>query len=271
MSDKHYLITGASAGLGEAFAFTLAPHAASLTLAARRLERLEALKTTLESRFPSCQVLCLKADVTDKESCRAMIESTIKQFGTLHGLIANAGQSMWSRFCDVKDPDELKQLMELNYMGVVYCAFYALPYLRASKGSFVAISSLQGTIPVPYHSGYVASKYAVNGFIETIRQEETDIHFLLANPSWIAGTELRSHAVSGVGEHAIKVTTTHKSNVITAQDCARLIVEAMLNKKREIYIPKKYAAVPLLRCIIPSVVDRVVKDKVDKQLKRDII
>lgn len=267
MRGKHYLITGASAGLGKALAFELASLGAHLSIAARRHDRLVNIKHELSKKYPEVRVLTLKADVSDKESSKKMFEESIDYFGSLDGVIANAGQSMWSRFRDLGDPDELKDLMQLNYMGVVYSAFYALPHLEKSKGSFVAISSLQGTIPVPYHSGYVASKYAVNGLIETIRQEEPHIHFMLANPSWIAGTELRSHAVSGTGKDAIKVNTKHGKKVMSADECAKLIIEAMIAKKLSIYLPKKYAVVPFIRHILPAMVDKVIKDKVDKQLR----
>lgn len=264
---KTILITGASAGLGKAFAFDLAARGFNLSLAARRHDRLLEIEKELTARYPALKIFSIKADVSDKQSSQAMIEETVAQFGTLDGLIANAGQSMWTRFRDVADPDELKDLMTLNYMGVVYSAFYALPHLRPSKGHFVAISSLQGALPVPYHSGYVASKYAVNGFIETLRQEEPEVHFMLANPSWIAGTELRSHALGGVGKDAIKVHTSHGRKVISAEECARLIIDGMLAEKSSLYIPKKYAIVPLLRHLLPETVDRVIKAKVDKQLK----
>ncbi len=267
MSKKNVLITGASAGLGKALAFDLAARGFKLSLAARRYERLVEIEAELKAQFPELKILCIKADVCDKASSKAMIEQSVAHFGEIHAVIANAGQSMWTRFRDVADPDELKDLMQLNYMGVVYSAFYALPHLRATNGHFVAISSLQGALPVPYHSGYVASKYAVNGFIETLRQEEPDIHFMLACPSWIAGTELRSHALGGVGKDAIKVHTSHGRKVISADECAHLIIDGMLAKKASLYIPKKYAVVPLLRHLLPKTVDKVIKAKVDKQLE----
>ncbi len=267
MKGKNYLITGASAGLGKAFAFELASRGANLTLAARRHERLVEIKEDILKLSPKSDILVVKTDVCDKESTKHLISQSMAHFGRLDAVIANAGQSMWSRFRDIADPDELQSLMQLNYMGLVYSAFYALPHLRKSRGSFVAISSLQGAIPVPYHAGYVAAKYAVNGLIETIRQEEPDIHFLLASPSWIAGTELRSHAVSGASADAIKVNTKHGKQVITAEECARLIIEALMAKKTSIYIPKKYGIVPLLRYLLPATVDRIIKAKVDKQLK----
>ncbi|HXW53726.1 MAG TPA: hypothetical protein VEL47_06445, partial [Myxococcota bacterium] len=119
-----------------------------------------------------------------------------------------------------------------------------------------------------YHTGYVASKYAVNGLIESVRLEEPDVHFLLALPSWISGTELRSHALSSDGSGAIRVKKSHGKSATTADDCAAQIVSAWKAKKPRIFIPKIYQCVPLLRDAFTKTFDRVVLSKVDGQLER---
>jgi hypothetical protein len=107
----------------------------------------------------------------------------------------------------------------------------------------------------------------VNGLIETIRLEEPDVHFLLALPSWISGTELRAHALSGGGRDAIKVNTTHGKSAVSAEECARQIVYALKEREREVFIPRKFACVPLLRSVAKKTFDRVVMSKVETQLK----
>lgn len=264
---KNALITGASSGLGEALAFALAEKGHNLTLTARRLDKLVGLRDQLLKINKKIDILIAKADVSIKAQVEETIKNSVAHFGALDYLIANAGQGMWTRFSDLGDPDELNDLMQLNYMGVVYSLFYALPHLRKNKGSFVAISSIQGVIPVAYHTGYVASKYAVNGLIDTIRLEEPDVHFLLALPMWISGTELRSHALVGHNAQSIKVKTTHGKQATSAQDCAKAIVEAVLLKKNEIYIPGKYRFVPILRNLFKKTFDQVVMNKIKTQLK----
>jgi short-subunit dehydrogenase len=264
---KHAVITGASSGLGEALARRLALQGYHLTLSARREERLIKVRDDLIRIHPKIDILLAPADVTDQQSCREMIDLSLKYFSSIDVFIANAGQGMWCRFRDLKDPDQLQELMQVNYMGVVYGLFYALPHLRKSKGSFVAISSIQGMIPVAYHTGYVASKYAVNGLIETIRLEEPDVHFLLALPAWIAGTELRSHALSGTGKDAIHVKTTHGKSAVSAEDCASQIEKALRMGSREVFIPKTYQCVPMLRNFAKTAFDRVVMNKIEGQLK----
>jgi short-subunit dehydrogenase len=261
------VITGASSGLGEALAHKFAECSAQLTLSARRYDRLQLLRDTISKRNPKIDILIEAADMASKESCRALINSSVTHFGGLDVFVANAGQGMWSRFRDLSDPDRLNELMQINYMGVVYGLFFSLPYLRKHRGSFVAVSSIQGVIPVAFHTGYVASKHAVNGLINAIRLEEPDVHFLLALPSWISGTELRTHALSGIGEQAIQVKKTPKKGATSTKDCAGHIVSALMSKKKQIFIPKKYQCVPVLRDIFTSTFDRIVMSQVKGQLK----
>ncbi len=264
---RHALITGASSGLGEALAKRLALQGFNLTLNARRLERLLAVRDDIKRAHPKIDIMLAAGDAADKQTCHAMIEKSMNHFKRLDVVVANAGQGMWTRFRDVADPDELLDLMRVNYMGVVYGLYYSLAYLRETRGSFVAVSSIQGVIPVAYHTGYVASKYAVNGFIDTMRLEEPDVHFLLALPSWISGTELRSHALGGIGHDAIRVNPKHGKSAVSAEDCANQIVYALKERDREVYIPRKFSCVPLLRQVAKKTFDRVVLNKVNTQLK----
>lgn len=266
-SQKNILITGASSGLGEAFAQNLAKSGANLILSARRLDRLVKLRDDLLKVNNKIDVLLVPGDISEKTFNQDLINESIGHFGKLDTFIANAGLGMWSRFRDLADPDELKTLMEVNYMGMVYSLFYALPELRKTRGSFVAISSIQGVIPVAFHTGYVASKYAVNGLINTIRLEEPEVHFLLALPSWISGTELRAHAVSGASENAVVVKKSHGKSAIPADDCAGLILKALDDKKRELFIPNIYRVTPLLRHLVPETFDSFVMRKIKTQLK----
>jgi short-subunit dehydrogenase len=263
---KNVLITGASSGLGEALAVKFAQRGSNLTLNARRVEKLSALRDRLIKINPKIDICLAPGDVSHKEAVQEVVKKSVSYFSSLDVIVANAGQGMWCRFRDLKDPDQLDELMKLNYMGLVYCLFYGLPHLQKSHGSFIAISSIQGVIPVAFHTGYVASKYAVNGLIETIRLEEPDVHFLLALPSWISGTELRSHALSGEGADAIQVKKKHGKQATSAEDCASMITRALLARKQEVFIPNTYKFVPVLRNLFKSTFDRVVMAKIKGQL-----
>lgn len=265
-NNKVVFITGASSGLGFELAKEAARRGAKLALSARRVERLQELREIV-ARESGREPLIVPCDVTKKDQVAKAIEATVNHFGALDHVIANAGQSMWCRFSDVADPEELNDLMQLNYMGVVYSAFYGLPHLRLSGGTFAAISSIQGVMPVAYHSGYVAAKYAVNGFVDTLRLEEPGVHFFLALPSWISGTELREHALAGHSANAVSVIKTHGKHAVSAADCARLILDAMAAKKDHLFIPRSYKLVPAVRLFLRRTVDKIVMHKVKGQLK----
>lgn len=266
IKNKNIIITGASAGLGASLAWEIAKRGGFMTLCARRLDALEDLKKAILAQYPNVEIITIKTDVTDKKSVAQAVEQSVSRFGALDIFIANAGQGMWSRFCDMEDPDCLKEMMDLNYMGVVYSAFYSLPHLRSSHGSFVAISSVQGAMPVPYHTGYVASKYAVNGFIETLSIEEPEVHFLLALPSWISGTELRSHALVGTKKESIEVKKNHGKSAMTGEECAKRVLDALEAQKSYISMPRAFGLVPILRTLFRKTVDKIIKKKVDQQL-----
>jgi len=266
LHEKKIFITGASAGLGAALAFEAASRKASITLAARRIKELEDVAARILKDFPQTKILITKTDVADKDSMKQSVEQSVAHFGSLDYFIANAGRGMWSRFSDINDPECLKEVMDINYGGVVNGAFYAMPHLRKSGGSFVVVSSIQGEIPVPYHSAYVASKYAVNGFIETLSMEEPQVHFLLALPSWISGTELRAQALVGQSEGAIVVKNSHGKSAIAPETYAKLLLDAMEAKKKRLFTPRWFGMVPILRALFPKVVDSVTMTKVNTQL-----
>ena len=168
MQNKVIIITGASSGIGLACAREFAKQGAQLSLGARNIEALEALKKEL--LMDSHQVIVTKTDVSIENDCKQLIDNTVKQFGRIDILINNAGISMRALFKDV-EISVLKQLMAVNFWGTVYCTKYALPYLLAAKGSVVGISSIAGFVGLPGRTGYSASKFAMHGFLETLRTE----------------------------------------------------------------------------------------------------
>ena len=135
-------------------------------------------------------------DVGKPEDCEVWIGAAVAEFGAVDYLIACAGISMWARFDEVEDLGIFRRLMDTNYLGIVHCVYYALPHLKARDGMVVAISSIQGKIGVPMHTGYVASKHAVQGFFESLRTEllDTGVDVLTVLPHWLRGTNLRKAA-----------------------------------------------------------------------------
>ena len=166
---KTVILTGASSGLGAVLAEAFAREGANLALFARNENGLRETEARCQKQGARCLVVV--GDVTQPTDCERLVTQTVSEFGGVDYLVSNAGASMWARFEDVEDVSIFRKLMETNYLGTVHCMHYVLPHLKQSQGMVVAISSIQGKIGVPLHTGYVASKHAVQGFFEALRIE----------------------------------------------------------------------------------------------------
>jgi NAD(P)-dependent dehydrogenase (short-subunit alcohol dehydrogenase family) len=163
------IVTGASSGIGEALAYQLADQGARLSLAARSVEQLEAVAAECRQRGGRC--LVVPTDVSEESQCRELVSQTFAEYGRIETLFNNAGISMWAIFARLQELDFLEQLMRVNYFGSVYCTYYALPYLKETKGRIVGVSSLAGKTGLPTRTGYAASKHAQVGFFDSLRIE----------------------------------------------------------------------------------------------------
>jgi NAD(P)-dependent dehydrogenase (short-subunit alcohol dehydrogenase family) len=164
LSGKVVVITGASSGIGLACAEEFAKFGCKLVLAARQSDKLIEVENTLKGK--GAEVLAVLADVSKEEDCKNLIEKAIDRFGGIDILLNNAGITMRALFEDLH-LDVMKKLMDTNFWGAVYCTKYALPYLFKSRGSVIAISSIAGKKGLPGRIGYSASKFALEGFMET--------------------------------------------------------------------------------------------------------
>ncbi len=180
-------------------------------------------------------------------------------------LVACAGVSMWAKFEQVQDLSVFRRLMETNYLGVVNCVHHALPHLKKSRGMIVAISSIQGKIGVPLHTGYVASKHALQGFLAALRTELDEVHILTVMPHWLRGTGLRQQAFGKDGKTLGASSRSHSKESISLEDCSRAVIRAMGKRKRELVIPAKLRVLPWLSLIHPKIVEFLVKRKVEEQ------
>src|SRR5690554_5091409 len=195
MPNKVVVITGASSGIGKALAEKYASEGWDLVLAARR----EELLSEIQGKLKNVEVLTVKTDVTVEDDCKNLMERAIEKFGKIDVLINNAGISMRALFNDV-DLDVLRRLMDVNFWGTVYCTKYALPHLLKTKGSVVGVISVGGHIGLPGRTGYSASKFAVRGFLQTIRVEnlKTGLHVLIVAPGFTS-SEIRKSALNAQG------------------------------------------------------------------------
>lgn len=231
MKNKVIVITGASSGIGRALAKEFASQGARLSLGARRTELLEELRKEL----PETEILIQKTDVSIESNCRQLIDETIKRFGQIDVLINNAGISMRAIFEDV-DLKVIKQLMDVNFYGTVYCTKFALPYLLKTKGSLVGVISIAGYVGLPGRSGYSASKFAIRGFLDTVRIEnlKTGLHVLVAAPGFTT-SEVRKSALTSNGLHQGE-TPRNENSMMSAEECAHHILNAVRKRKRQLIL-----------------------------------
>ncbi len=261
MSDRVVVITGASSGIGEALAKEYAARGDKLSLGARRIEKLEKLRT----EFPVNDILVTKTDVSVEKECQNLIERTIERFGRIDVLINNAGISMRALFKDL-NLKVMHQIMDVNFYGTVYCTKYALPWLLETKGSLVGVISIAGHVGLPGRSAYSASKFAIRGFLDTVRTENLykGLHVLVAAPGFTA-TDVRKVALSANGNQQGE-TPRDESKMMSAKTCAHLIIKATDKRKRTLVLTFVEGKLTVfLNKLFPALVDRLTYDHMAKE------
>lgn len=231
MPNKVVVITGASSGIGKALAVKYAKERFNLVIAARRLDKLH----ELEKQIDNVDVLSVQTDVSKEEDCKNLIEQAINKFGKIDILINNAGISMRAAFIDV-ETEVLRRLMDVNYWGTVYCTKFALPYILKEKGSIVGVISTGGYIGLPGRTGYSGSKFAVRGFLDTVRIEylRAGLHVLVAAPGFTA-SEIRKTALTQDGSMQGE-TPRDESKMMSAERCATIMYRAIKQRRRKMII-----------------------------------
>ncbi|OCQ90254.1 short chain dehydrogenase [Nostoc sp. MBR 210] len=255
-ANKTIVLTGASAGIGRTLAISLAQQGANLVLAARNQEGLEQTLSAC-TNYPA-EVIAVPTDVTQPEACQQLMEKAIARFGKIDILINNAGIGMLTCFDEVTDLSIFERVMQVNYLGAVYCTHYALPHLKASRGLLVAISSICGKTGVPTRTGYVASKHAMQGFFDTLRMElqQTGVDVVVISPGFVA-TDIRQRALGADGKPLGKSPRDESQGNMSVEECVRQIIWAMERRKREHIMTLKGKILPWARLIVPGLVDRI--------------
>ena len=255
--DKVVVITGASSGIGRELAYQLAEQGAWLSLAARNGERLTAVAKECQAR--GGKAIAIVTDVSEQTQCAQLIQRTVENYDRIDVLVNNAGITMWANFEEVSDISFYEQIMRVNYLGSVYCTYYALPFLKKTKGQIIGISSLAGKNGIPKRSGYAASKHAIVGFFDTLRieLEEYGISVTMIYPDFVA-TETRKRAFGADGK-PIGESPVKEREVMSAEKCAQLIIQAAATRKRELMMTWRGKAGVWVKLIAPGLVDRIAK------------
>lgn len=266
LQGKTVVITGASSGLGAALALCCARQHARLFLAAPDASALEAVAERCREAGASTATV-LPTDVTQPDDCARLIARAAGETHGIDYLVLNAGISMWARFEDIEDLGLFKRLMEVNYLGAVYCTRHALPHLRATKGLIVAVSSIQGRVGIPLHTGYSASKHALEGFLGALRHEleGSGVDILTVLPHWLSGTGLRASALGPQGAPMGDAKRSHSREAVPVETAAEIIAGAMLARRKELVIPAKLRALFLVNALCPRLAAWIIKWKMAQQ------
>jgi NAD(P)-dependent dehydrogenase (short-subunit alcohol dehydrogenase family) len=257
------VLTGASAGIGAGMARQLARGGAWLALAARDPAALEAVAA--ECRALGGRALAVPTDVGDEAQCRALVDAAVAEYGRIDTLVNNAGIGMWARFDEMTDLSVFERLMRVNYLGSVYCTWFALPHLKRARGRIVGISSLTGKTGVPTRSGYAASKHAMAGFFDSLRIELADegVTVTMIYPGFVQ-TEIRERAFGADGKPlGAGNSPVREAEVMSAEECARRSLDAAAKRRREVVMTARAKVGMWLKLVSPAAVDRIARRAVE--------
>lgn len=252
--NKVVVITGGTDGIGRALVDALLRLGAKVATCGRHHDKLY----HLQSEYPSYPLHTIVADVSIENDCRHFIESTIHAFGGIDILINNAGISMRSLLKDASI-DVIKKVMDINFFGVVYCTKYALDSIIERKGTIVGVSSIAGYRGLPGRSGYSASKFALQGWLESIRTEmaEEGVHVMWVCPGFTT-SNIRHAALNNQGQQQGE-SPMDEGKMMTAEECASHILDAIRHKKRTIVLTFTGKRTVFMNKFFPGLADKLVR------------
>ena len=252
-SNKVVIVTGGSEGIGKALIGLLIEMGAKVATCGRQYDKLYALQLEY-SQFMLHAMVC---DVSNEEECKRFIKSTVETFGSIDILINNAGISMRSLF-DSTETNVIRQLMDVNFMGAVYCTKEALPTIIENKGTIVGISSAAGYRGLPGRSGYSASKFALQGWLESLRTElmYTGVHVMWVSPGFTT-SNIRNSALNSKGISQGE-SVLDESKLMSAETCAKYILNAIEKRKRVLVLTFAGKMTVFLNKFFPSLADKLV-------------
>lgn len=259
---KVALITGASSGIGKALAIKAAQLGYNVGIMARSKEGLLEVQKQIE--VLGVEVCALIGDVSIESDCKTFIDLALNRWNRIDVLINNAGISMRGIFNET-NLDVLKTLMDINFWGTVFCTKHALPYLLQSKGSVVGISSIAGFKGLPARTGYSASKFAMQGFLESLRCEnlETGLHVLIACPGYTE-SNIRKSALDAHGK-VQNESPLKESKLMSAEAVAEATWNAISKKRYYLILTLQGKMAVIINKIFPKLADRLTYNVIKKE------
>jgi short-subunit dehydrogenase len=263
LKNKTVIITGASSGIGKSCAEQFAKKGANLVLGARQYVTLCEIAQDLEKRY-GIRAIAVQCDVSIESECLDLINQANSTFQRIDVLINNAGISMRALFKDL-DLLVLRNLMDVNFWGTVYCTKFALPELLKNQGSVVGVSSIAGYRGLPGRTGYSASKFAMNGFLEALRVEnlKTGLHVMIASPGFTA-SNIRNVALAKDGTSQGE-TSMDEGKMMSSDQVAEIIVRGVEQRKRSLIMTFQGKLTVFLNKILPNWLDGLVYNHFAKE------
>lgn len=261
--NKVVVITGASSGIGRSCAEEFAKRGANLVLAARQYVTLCEITAGLEKDY-GIKAVAVQVDVTKEEDCELLIKQALITFGSIDIVVNNAGISMRALFNEL-DLSVLKNLMDVNFWGTVYCTKYALPEILKTKGSIIGVSSIAGYRGLPGRTGYSASKFAMNGFMEALRTEllNTGVHVMVACPGFTT-SNIRVAALAKDGASHGE-TSMEEGKMMSSEEVASRIVDGIASRKRTLIMTAQGKLTVWINKLLPALADKLVFNHFTKE------
>ncbi|MES2566079.1 MAG: SDR family oxidoreductase [Bacteroidota bacterium] len=257
LKNKVIWITGASSGIGEALVYECARENAIIILSARRESELQRISS--EAKLTTQNSLIIPFDLSDTTKAKDYAEQIVSKFGKIDILINNGGQSQRSSVIETSTAIE-RQLFEVNYFSAVNLSKAVLPLmLKKGSGKIVVISSIAGKFGFYLRSTYSAAKHALHGYFESLRleNEKNGLSVLLVCPGKIK-TNVSVNASSIEGKSHNQMDPSHEK-AMSAQDCAKVIVKAILDNKEEIFVGGKELLIVKIKRFLPKLFGKLIR------------
>jgi len=250
-NNKVVVVTGGTDGIGKALVEQLLQSGAKVATCGRDHDKLY----QLQSEYPSSFLHTMVADVSSENDCRRFMETTIKVYGGIDILINNAGISMRALLKDVST-EVIRKVMDINFFGTVYCTKYALDSIIERKGTIVGVSSIAGYRGLPGRSAYSASKFALQGWLEAIKTELMDdqVHVMWVCPGFTTSNIRKASLDKNAHSHGN--TTMDEGKMMSAEECAGHILNAVSKKKRTLVLTFTGKQTIFLNKFFPKLADR---------------
>jgi short-subunit dehydrogenase len=254
VKEKVVIVTGASSGIGLATADHFARRGSSVVMAARNEEKIKAIERDLQDQ--GLDVFAVVTDVSRESDCQRLVEKVLERYGKIDILINNAGISMRAIFGDM-DLEVFRLVMQTNFWGTVYCTKYALPHILKQHGTVAGISSLAGFQALPGRTAYSASKFAMHGFLETLRLEYRSfgLHVFLLAPGFTS-TNIRFTALTAHGAPQGSSPRKEKS-MQTPDHVAQKIYSGIKSRRRMMVLSSIGKFTFVMRKFSPRLMDRL--------------